>query len=115
MDLLTDINEEDLTFPCATIVNLFRYHRLYSRIKPVEIDMKNHNENSPTAQKFEGNWKQFVGKVKEAWGNLTNDDLDRYEGKMDQLEGHIQERTGENRQAIRDRIEKIADSVKERV
>lgn len=33
---------------------------------------------------------------------LTNDDLDRYEGKRDRLVGHIQEKTGEKRKAIRD-------------
>ena len=76
--------------------------------------MKNHDK-SPTAQKIEGNWNQFTGKLKEAWGDLTNDDLDRYEGRMEQLQGHIQERTGESREKIQDRIDKIADSLKERV
>ena len=27
--------------------------------------------------RVEGNWKQFKGKVKEQWGKLTDDDLDR--------------------------------------
>ena len=72
-------------------------------------------EKSPAMQKLEGNWKQFTGKIKENWGDLTNDDLDRYEGKLDQLQGHIQERTGEKREAIRDRIEQIMDSLKSRV
>jgi hypothetical protein len=27
--------------------------------------------------RVEGNWKQMKGKVKEKWGNLTDDDLDR--------------------------------------
>ena len=42
----------------------------------------------------EGNWKQFKGKVKEQWGNLTDDELDKMEGKRDQLAGSIQERYG---------------------
>jgi uncharacterized protein YjbJ (UPF0337 family) len=41
-----------------------------------------------------GNWKQFKGKVQEKWGDLTNDDLDRIEGKRDQLIGLVQERYG---------------------
>ena len=40
---------------------------------------------------IEGNWKQFKGKVKEQWGKLTDDHLDRIEGKRDQLSGKIQE------------------------
>jgi uncharacterized protein YjbJ (UPF0337 family) len=44
--------------------------------------------------RVEGNWKQFKGKVKEQWGKLTDDDLDRIAGKRDQLEGTIQQRYG---------------------
>ena len=29
----------------------------------------------------EGNWKQFKGKVKEKWGDLTDDDLDQAAGR----------------------------------
>jgi uncharacterized protein YjbJ (UPF0337 family) len=36
---------------------------------------------------IEGNWKQFVGKVKEQWGKLTDDDLAQVNGKREQLEG----------------------------
>lgn len=43
---------------------------------------------------FEGNWKQFKGKVKEQWGKLTDDDLDVVGGRRDQLVGRIQERYG---------------------
>ena len=37
-----------------------------------------------------GDWKQFKGKVKEQWGKLTDDDLNRIEGKRDQLAGAIE-------------------------
>ena len=43
---------------------------------------------------IEGNWKQFKGKVKEKWGDITDDDLDRIAGKRDVLVGHIQEKYG---------------------
>jgi uncharacterized protein YjbJ (UPF0337 family) len=41
-----------------------------------------------------GNWKQFKGKVKAKWGQLTDDDLTTIEGKRDQLAGKLQERYG---------------------
>jgi uncharacterized protein YjbJ (UPF0337 family) len=34
------------------------------------------------------------GKIKEQWGNLTDDDLNVINGKQDQLERKIQERYG---------------------
>ena len=41
-----------------------------------------------------GNWKQFKGKAREKWGQLTDDDFDRIAGQRDQLIGRIQERYG---------------------
>jgi uncharacterized protein YjbJ (UPF0337 family) len=43
---------------------------------------------------IEGNWKQFKGKVKETWGELTDDEIDQIAGKRDILLGKIQERYG---------------------
>jgi uncharacterized protein YjbJ (UPF0337 family) len=55
--------------------------------------------------RFEGNWKQLKGKVKEQWGNLTDDDLTAIGGKRDQLEGKIQERYGIQKDAARKQID----------
>lgn len=43
---------------------------------------------------IEGNWKQFKGTVKEKWGKLTDDDLDKINGKKEHLLGKIQEKYG---------------------
>ena len=43
---------------------------------------------------LKGNWKQIVGKGKEKWGKLTDNDWQVVEGKRDQLVGRIQERYG---------------------
>lgn len=44
--------------------------------------------------RIEGNWKQFRGQVKQRWAKLSDDDLDRIDGKRDQLEGELQESYG---------------------
>ena len=41
--------------------------------------------------RFKGKWNQLKGKVKQQWGNLTDDDLTYVEGKEDELYGRIQE------------------------
>jgi len=43
---------------------------------------------------LKGKWKEMKGKVKEQWGNLTDDDLDRIEGRSDQVIGLLQQRYG---------------------
>jgi uncharacterized protein YjbJ (UPF0337 family) len=44
--------------------------------------------------RVQGSWKQMTGKVKEKWGNLTDDDLTQIDGNREQLEGKIQARYG---------------------
>lgn len=41
-----------------------------------------------------GNWKQLHGQVKEWWGNLTDDDLTKIDGKRENLVGVLQTRYG---------------------
>jgi uncharacterized protein YjbJ (UPF0337 family) len=47
---------------------------------------------------LEGNWKEFKGKVRQKWAELTNDDLDRIEGRREELVGTIQKRYGKARE-----------------
>ena len=37
-------------------------------------------------------WTQLRGQLRENWGKLTNDDLDRVQGRWEQLIGLLQER-----------------------
>lgn len=43
---------------------------------------------------IQGKWLQAKGTLKEKWGDLTDDDLDRLDGNKDQLAGKLQERYG---------------------
>jgi uncharacterized protein YjbJ (UPF0337 family) len=55
---------------------------------------------SATRQKWEGRWEQLKGRVKELWGEITDDDLKKVEGNYDRMLGVIQERTGETLEEI---------------
>ena len=44
--------------------------------------------------RIEGNWKQFSGKIKQNWADLTDDDLAQANGKREELEGRLQARYG---------------------
>ena len=43
---------------------------------------------------LKGQWKQVRGKIKEWWGVLTDDDLDKIDGQRDQLIGMLQKKYG---------------------
>jgi len=59
------------------------------------------------AQEIQGQWNTLRGKVKEKWGQLTNDDLQLAHGNVDQLIGRIQQKTGESRKAIQEFISNL--------
>ncbi|MFZ6051196.1 CsbD family protein [Halocola ammonii] len=62
---------------------------------------------SAIEDKIRGNWNQIKGKLKEKYGQLSDDDLQYAEGQEDQLIGKIQEKTGESKQQIKDFIDKL--------
>ena len=62
---------------------------------------------------LKGKWKQFKGEVKEQWGRLTNDDIDRIEGNYDQLVGRIQERYGYSREEAEREVEEYFETRRE--
>jgi uncharacterized protein YjbJ (UPF0337 family) len=61
------------------------------------------------AQQIEGHWDSIRGKLKERWGQLTDDDLKIVGGNVNQLIGAIEKKTGEGRE----RIERFIDEMVE--
>jgi uncharacterized protein YjbJ (UPF0337 family) len=57
--------------------------------------------------RIEGNWTEWKGKIKEKWGQLTDDDLEQAAGRRDQLIGTLQRRYGYER----DRAERELDEL----
>jgi uncharacterized protein YjbJ (UPF0337 family) len=57
-----------------------------------------------TGRQIEGFTQRVRGKVRELWGSVTDDDLDRAQGNLDQLVGTIKQKSGESEEAIRSKI-----------
>ncbi len=57
----------------------------------------------------EGNWKQFKGKVKAQWGDLTDDHLDVISGKRTELAGKLQESYGISKDEAEEQIKKFEE------
>ena len=49
---------------------------------------------------IKGKWNEIKGKVKQAYGNLTDDDLTHEDGKDDELLGKLQQKTGKGRNEL---------------
>ncbi len=53
---------------------------------------------------IKGNWKQLTGRIKQQWGELTDNDLTAAEGSREYLAGKIQERYGIAKDAAMDQV-----------
>lgn len=49
---------------------------------------------------IKGSWNELKGKMKKAYGNLTDDDLVREQGKDDEMLGKLQKKTGRSRDEL---------------
>ena len=50
--------------------------------------------------KLQGDWNQTKGKIKQAYGNLSDDDLKYEEGKDDELVGRLQKKIGKTKDEV---------------
>jgi uncharacterized protein YjbJ (UPF0337 family) len=50
---------------------------------------------------FKGSWNEIKGKLKQSYGQLTDDDLIFAEGKDDELVGRLQKKLGKSKEEIR--------------
>jgi uncharacterized protein YjbJ (UPF0337 family) len=51
---------------------------------------------------LQGHWNEIKGELRKHWGQLTNDELQSFNGNVEQLVGLIQRKTGETRSAVED-------------
>ena len=56
---------------------------------------------------LKGNWNEIKGKLKQKYGQLTDQDLTFAEGKEDELLGRLQKRLGKTKDDVRAEIEKM--------
>lgn len=58
-------------------------------------------------EQIQGQWTEVKGRLREHWGQLTENDLQRAKGSAEQLVGVVQEKTG----ATRNEVEHFLDGI----
>jgi uncharacterized protein YjbJ (UPF0337 family) len=56
---------------------------------------------------IKGSWNEIKGKLKQKYGQLTDDDLTFAEGKEEELLGRLQKRLGRSSDELRSEIEQM--------
>jgi len=60
---------------------------------------------------LQGKWKQAKGQAKQQWGKLTDNQLDRIEGRTEELVGILQETYGYSRERAQQEVDDFTQRV----
>jgi len=60
-----------------------------------------------TKLNLKGSWNEVKGRLKQKYGQLTDDDLAFSEGKDDELLGRLQQKLGRTKEEIREEISRL--------
>lgn len=63
-------------------------------------------QDNSLQERFQGNWKQLQGGVRQEWGKLTHNDVQEVQGDVERLAGKIEERYGVTKAEARRQIER---------
>lgn len=77
-----------------------RWYEIFSR----KIKLNNYYMNTLN---LKGRWNEVKGKLKQKYGELTDDDLAFADGKEDELLGRLQQKLGKEKEEIRKMIEEL--------
>lgn len=70
-------------------------------------------EHSAQRMQFDAKLEDMGGRLKEAWGDLTDDDVKQAEGQWDQMIATIREKTGESLETVTDKVNELIDNTKD--
>ncbi|HEY0092386.1 MAG TPA: CsbD family protein [Flavobacterium sp.] len=55
----------------------------------------------PNSNEIEGNWEELKGKIKQQFGDITDDDLMYEEGREQEMWGKLQKKLGKTEKEIK--------------
>lgn len=61
-------------------------------------------------EEFKGNWNIAKGKIKQKWGELTDDDLTQIDGDYDELVGRVQIRLGKTKEEAHEMVDQFFEN-----
>jgi len=62
------------------------------------------------SDQVQGKWKELKGLVKQKWGELTDDELEKLEGHRDRLAGLVQQKYGLAKEEVERQIQALEKS-----
>lgn len=60
---------------------------------------------------IEGKWTEIKGQIREAYGDLTDDEIEQLRGDHDQLVGRLQNMVGDSKEDVRSTVDRILEKI----
>lgn len=61
-------------------------------------------------EQINGKWNEIKGGVRNLWGNITEDELDKVKGDIQSVSGIVQQKYSETKESIREKLDTLMDS-----
>jgi uncharacterized protein YjbJ (UPF0337 family) len=84
-----------------------RYTEQQTMKTEIAVEQRSRKEEWMSDWANEGRMQKLKGKLQSAWGNITDDDLQKARGDREQLIGTIKQKTGEAEEDIRRKLEEM--------
>lgn len=68
------------------------------------------DQTTTQQMQFDAKVDDMKGRLKEAWGDLTDDDVTKSEGQWDQMIATIRGKTGESLETVTDKVNELIDN-----
>ena len=60
-------------------------------------------------EQTQAQWDRATAKIKQAWGDLTDDEIKKAEGNKDELIASIREKYGDSKEAIAEKLNTLLE------
>jgi uncharacterized protein YjbJ (UPF0337 family) len=64
-------------------------------------------DHAMNRDQIEGKWTEIRGRLREAYGDLSDDDIEEAKGNREQMEGVLQQKTGKSKEEVRSTVDGI--------
>lgn len=61
--------------------------------------------------RIEGKWTEIKGKLRESYGDLTDNELEQARGNREQIEGLLQQRLGKTKDDARSALDRVLEKI----
>lgn len=61
-------------------------------------------------QQYEAKWTEIKGGIRNLWGKLTDEELERTKGNLSEIPALVEEKYNESREEIESKFQKLVDS-----